>query len=165
MDSNERRDDWRNSVDEHLVSLTTAQKVTDTQLEEIELTLDVLDKVIRGDTERETSGLIGRIETMERQIAELRSLVIMDSTGKQGLMHDVQLLLAGERTSEHRWKYFTSVTVAIISLLGLLITNWDRIQAWMHQPITDPVDIAIDRAAHPKPKHRHYTIKETPSDE
>jgi len=162
---NDRRDDWAHGVDENLASLNIGQRVTDRLLEDIELQLADLDKVIRGDTELETSGHVGRIHNLETQVAELRAVVIMDASGNRGLQHDVEELKTGERHSEYRWKFFTSVVVAIISLLGLLITNWSKLEKYLNKRSVDPLESAISKAVHPKAKHRHYTIREDSSDE
>ena len=148
---NERRDDWKHHVDEHLVNLTTAQKVTDRQLDDLEIQLHAVDNLLRGDHEEGTSGLIGRLETVEHYLAELRAIIIMDATGKKGLQHEVAILSSGERTAKERWQFVTAICISVISLLGLVLTNWDKIALFLHRKNLDFGETPI---VHVKTKHR-----------
>lgn len=160
----ERRDDWHHGVDENLASLNTGQRVNDRAIKILEVSLRSTDKLLRGDPEKDTAGLIARLHDIETQLAKMNAVIFVDSTGKRGLVHEVEALSTGERTAEQRWKFATAIVVAILSLLGLLITNWDRISAYLGHAKLDPLDQAIESARHPKPKHRHYIIKDEPTE-
>lgn len=129
----ERRDDWKHSVDEHLVNLTTAQKVTDRQLEDCERILTRLDRVISGDPQADLSGIVEQMHQIQRDLNKINAVIFVDSTGKRGLLHEVEALTSGERTASERWKFATAVTVAIISMVGLLLTNWNRVLGFLNQ--------------------------------
>jgi hypothetical protein len=146
----ERRDDWRHDVDESLVALNAAQRVTDRLLEDLDANYAALDRLLRGDPEKDTDGVIAKIHLLETQLARLNAVIFMDSTGKKGLQHEVEILSSGERTQGERWKFATAVIVAIITSAALVITNWDHIAAYFNQKDTDPVDVAIEKSKHPR---------------
>lgn len=161
----ERREDWRHGVDENLASLNTGQRVNDRLIEDFDLAVSRIDNILRGNPEEETSGLIGRMEKTETDVAQLKSIVIMDASGKKGLQHEVAILSSGERTASDRWKFATAVVVACISLIGLLITNWDRIQIYINRRTQDKVNQMIENTSRPKSHHRRYVIHEEPLDD
>lgn len=156
--SEERRDDWRQGVDQSLAMLTSAQRTTDKELEDLDVRLHDTEQMLHGDTEN--SGLIGRIETLEHQNAELRAIILTDATGEKGLQHDVQVLMSGEKTSGERWKFATAFSVAIISLLGLLITNWQSIQGFIEKRSKPHNGQSTARPRHARAKTRHVILRE-----
>ena len=161
----ERRDDWRRGVDENLASLNTGQRVTDRLLEDLDANYAALDRLLRGDAEKDTDGVIGRLHHLETQIAQLNSVIFMDAAGKHGLQHTVEKLLSGERTSDNRWKFATAVLIALIPVLGAVLLNWGRISAYFERTQKPaPLEQAIEHAKHPKGRKR-YIIREIPAEE
>lgn len=126
-------DDWRNRVDERLVDLTTAQKVTNDHLDQIDETLDALDRTIRGDYEKDHDGLVSRFKEVEHTVSQLRAVVLQDSTGKKGLVATVDALVSGKMDVVERRKHRASIIIAIITSGALVITNLDKIGIfWKH---------------------------------
>lgn len=124
---------WRHRVDERLVDLTTAQKVTNDQLDKIDETLDALDRTIRGDYEKDRDGIVARMENMERSVATYHSVLFQDSTGKKGLIADVADLRAGKVERRERRKDYLTLIGLIITSAALVVTNLDRIGVfWEH---------------------------------
>lgn len=150
--------EWREKVDHEQVTLITGHQVLNARVDEIEETLTELDEVLRGDRQQKIGGILARMHDLENQLARLNAVIFVDSTGKKGLQHEVQILQSGERTMEYRWKFWTSIVVAVISLLGLLVTNWDKILGYLiHSKKSDPVEQMLNRAK--RSKHRTTIIR------
>jgi hypothetical protein len=124
----ERRDDWRHGVDENLAGLNAGQRVWDQELASIQKIVTGLDEMLRGDPLRETSGLVARLELIEHDLAKINAVLFVDPTGKRGLVHEVEVLTSAERTASERWRFATAVVVALLSLAGLILTNWTKIE-------------------------------------
>lgn len=152
----ERRDDWRRGVDENLASLNTGQRVNDRLIEDLDIAVKQVADLLHG---TDTGGIIGRLEAIEHTVAELRAIIIMDASGKRGLQYDVQQMREGREDRRSGWGNLTKIAVAAI-MSGLIGHFWHDIAGWLDKKPTDPVDLMIENAKHPKPKHRHYVIRE-----
>lgn len=117
-------------INERLVDLTTAQKVTNDHLDQIDETLDALDKVIRGSYEKDSDGLISRFHEVETGITKLNAVVFQDATGKKGLVATVDGLVSGRMDAVERRKSNVSIIIAVITSTALVLTNLDRIGAF-----------------------------------
>ena len=150
----DRRGDWEHGVDENLAGLNTGQRVTDRLLEDLDQNYGALDRLLRGDAEKETDGLIAKVHEIETKLARINAVLFVDSTGHKGIQHDVESLLSGERTVAERWKFAAAVLVAALSLLGLVLTNWLKITSYVEdKTITNPLDQAGEQSKHPRVKH------------
>ncbi len=154
---------WRENVDSRLVTLITAQTVVNDRLDELEEISEALDRVLRGDPEKDTGGLIERLHDAETSTSRLSALLFPDHTGNGGLVNDVKTLKRRDeleqRNHDNRWKFWTAIALAIISSATLLIKEWPKI--WdniMNTESKDPVRKAINRAKNPRPIHRHYKV-------
>lgn len=148
----ERRDDWQRGVDENLASLNAGQRVFDREMARAWKAIMENDRALRGDTENETDGLIARLHHQETEINLLRAVLLNDAAGGKGLAGRVAALETGERTSDNRWKFATAVVVAIISLGGLIFTNWGRIDAFF-SPHKEPHKV-----------RRHHVVIQHPAE-
>lgn len=158
----DRRDDWRRGVDENLASLNAGQRIWEREFGSIRKLSAEIDKLLRGDPDRDTDGIIARLHQQENAINMLKALVLKDTAGNIGLIARVEALESGERTSGNRWQFATAVTVAVISLLGLLMTNWERLEAILSRESKDPVTQMINRAKHPRKKKAVYRVVPAP---
>lgn len=158
--SDERREDWHRGVDENLASLNAGQRVWEREMAVIRRLLGEFDHLLRGDPEKDTDGAMARLHIQENDINLLKALVLKDAAGNKGLVGRVETLESGERTSDNRWKFATAVVVAVLSMAGLLITNWDRIGAFLTQKPTDKLDRMIEKAKHPKGRHPRVVYRE-----
>lgn len=157
----DRRGDWEKGLEESVVMLTSAQRSTDVELNDLDVVTQEHERTLHGDSE--TSGLIGRIETLERMSSRLEACVFSSPGNKNGLDQRVDILEDGSQTSGFRWSFATAVTVALIGafgtaigLVGLLIMNWPR------------VDAMVTRYRHPqelKPGKRRGHVREVPAPE
>ena len=156
----ERRDDWRQGVDENLASLNTGQRVNDRLIEDLELKVSAIEALLHG---TDTTGLIGRVEDIENIAAELRSVVIMDASGNRGLQHDVRELKEGRTDRRLNLSNITKIIVAMIAS-GLITHFWADIQGFFYKPesSTDVVTRMIIKASQKPKKHRRYVIHEEP---
>jgi hypothetical protein len=158
--ADERRDDWRHGVDENLASLNSGQRSQDEKLAKLDAAQDEQDSLLHGDTD---SGLIGRIEDVEAEVRRLNAVVFMDALGNKGLHHDIKALLDRREDRRTGWGNITKIIVAVITS-GAVGLFWQDIRTFVLKRTTDPVDQAIDRAKHPKGKHRHVIIRELPEE-
>jgi len=122
---------WRERVDDRLAALTAGETVQNDRLDDQAERLDEVDRTMRGDTEKDTGGLIERIHDQETKMSRLEAMLGMDSLGNPGIAKKVELLwkreLRAERDSENRWKFWTAIAVAILSLSGLVLRDFDKI--------------------------------------
>ena len=170
---NEREDDrkWRESVEARLVSLTSAQKITDDQLDEIAVDIEDLNETLNGTPKERDGGLIGQVNALETGLNSVRSVLQPDSLGHGGLINEFRTLkhiVSGkEKSLEYRWGLLNSATVTIGSIIvalitsaAFLVTNWDRVSAFLkHEEKPSQIDTLIHNAEHPKSRHRHLRIK------
>ncbi len=153
---NERRDDWRTAVDESLITLKTAQRVTDDQLDDLELKYEAIDKVIRGDLESETDGFAERLHALEDDLRERRS------TQVKGQIADVEI-------RKSKWEFAREITkqVLIAAVALILGFRWDRLEALILKIIHQkpaPLEQQIEAAKHPKGKTL-YRVRHVPPSE
>ncbi len=162
----ERRDDWHHGVDQNLAGLNAGQRVWERELVIIRKLLGEFDHLLRGDPDKDTDGVMARLHYQENEVNLLKAVLLKDKAGNRGLVGRVEALEKGEKGAENRWKFATALVVALLSLLGLILTNWGPILAYLgHHGKVDPLEQAIESAKRPKPRHRHYVIhEETPED-
>ena len=108
-------DDWRARVDQSLVNLTSAQRVTDDQLDDLELKYEALDKVLRGDPEKDTDGVIARLHNLETSLNAIHA-------------ERLKIQIADDNTRGIKWQVWGSIVVAIIGALAGILPNLGRIK-------------------------------------
>jgi hypothetical protein len=164
----DRRDDWHNSVDARLVNLTSAQKSADIDLERLKDETAEMDKILRG--ERKTRGLIEAVNHLENEVNKFNRIFLdKDYAGYQGLPAFLTYLYNQEKSrnedrqalSGYRWGFWGLILAAAIGAAAMVFTNKDQIEKWWPHKMS-PFDQMIERAAHPKSRHRHYTIRIEP---
>lgn len=150
-------EDWKNSINERLVNLNTAQKNTDLQLEKMDEVLDALDTTIRGDLVGHDTSLLLRLGDVERSVKEFHSILLEDHAGEKGLCDKVDALISGKMDLMERRKSRSSVIIAIITSAALVLTNLDRIgEFWIKifgKGNSTELEQKIDRAKHPHVRH------------
>ncbi len=156
----ERRDDWRRGVDENLASLNAGQRIWERELATLRKLLGEIIDDLRGSISNETDGIIHRLREAEASVQMLKSIIDVDRIGESGLMGRVEALERRERTSETRLKIWIAVIGLLSALASAAVFNIDKIEASLNKQPKDPIDQAIDRARHPKPRYRHYVIRE-----
>lgn len=148
----DRRGDWAHGVDENLAALNSGQRSQDEKLKHLEEGQEDLDNTLHGDTD---SGLIGRIEDLETEVARLNAVIFQDASGKKGLHHDILMVLEGREDRRLGWGNITKIVVALI-MAGLVGRFYgDLVKAVMPKP-KPPVER--------KRPHRRVIIREIPPD-
>lgn len=114
------------------------------------------DEVLRGDRRKRIIGLLAEHDRMDKELTKLNAVVFMDSTGKHGLAHDVDVLMdrrtGKDRRSQFLWGFWTAITVAVISSGTAILTNWDKIKANLPKYHPGPLEQKIEQAKRPKGK-------------
>lgn len=159
----DRRDDWHRGVDENLAALNAGQRVWGRDLAAMRKTLEEIDRLLRGDPDRDTDGAIARLHHQENEVNLLKAIILKDVAGGKGLVNRVETLEKAEKGAENRWKYATAVSVALLSLFGLVLTNWGPILAYLGYPAKpNKLERIIENAKHPKNRVHRYVIQEQP---
>src|SRR5882724_11310577 len=114
-------DDWIKNVDHQLVTLMTALQVVQENIKQ--LFKQQREDAITLSGNRQEDGLIKRMKDVESAVRRVDAVLFMDSTGKRGLVKDVEQLYAGESKADRIWTNATKVIVALI-MSGFLIQNW-----------------------------------------
>jgi hypothetical protein len=157
----ERRDDWRHGVDENLASLNAGQRVWERELVVIRKLLGEFDRLLRGDTEKETDGLIARLHQQEVELNRIRAVLFKDVTGKGGLLDDVKNIKEGREDRRLGWRNITKVAVAVITS-GALGLFWHDIQTFINKKTSDPVELMLENSKHRQTRRHHAIIREEP---
>lgn len=122
----ERREDWRHGVDENLVSLNAAQRVTDNQLDELDLRYKDIDNILRGNPENKEDGLIAEVHAIDIKVNNIRAELFRI---KQSFSDETH-----ERREDRRinWGNITKIIVAIITS-GAIALFWKDIRAYVEK--------------------------------
>lgn len=139
-DSYKREEDrkWRESVETRLVSLTSAQKTTDDDLDKLASRLDEMDQLLEGDPlKREDSGLKGDVAEINRAVNSLRAIMAPDALGHGGVKHRLEVIEDAlglkVQTSKYRWLVILAIISATATISGEVVANLDRIaEAYSH---------------------------------
>ena len=155
----DRRDDWRHGVDENLASLNAGQRVWEHDLKAIRRDIAAIDRLLRGDTDKETDGLISRLHHQEVEINRLRAVLDPDKAGNKGVVGRLENLENEEKQTIERWKFWVAFVGLLGAILVALITNLDKIEGFLKSQKIDILEAKINNAKNPRPIHRHYTVK------
>ncbi len=151
----ERRDDWKHGVDENLASLNAGQRVWEEELKRVRDQQEEFDRLIRGDPEQDTDGLMSRLHSFETDVRKLNAIILKDSTGSPGLQGRVEKLEGKRDMRVERWKLYVAIIGMISAILVAVITNLDHIENVLHR-----------HPALPKPTHtRRHRPKPPPPPE
>lgn len=144
----ERRDDWRQGVDQNLASLNAGQRVHDAEISRLWKAHVTDDKILRGDPDQDTDGMIARLHAQENEINMLKAVVLRDALGGNGLVDRVEALETGDKKADRRWQFSTVVLAAAISFLGVVVSHWSDITAYVQRSSQDPLERKIEAAKH-----------------
>lgn len=131
-----------------------------------------MDEILRGDRRSKTIGLLAEQDRHDQELRKLNAVVFLDSTGKRGLAHDVDVLMerrsGQEKRMELRWGFWTAIIVAVISAATAILTNLDQIKKNLPMNHPSTLEQKIERAKHPKSPKKIYIYRhvqaEAPSD-
>lgn len=119
---------WRESVETRLVSLTSAQKTTDDQLDELESRMEELEFMLEGrPSDRNDTGIKGDIQDLNKGLNELRTIMAPDALGHGGIKNRLNACEAAlglaEKRAENRWQFATGVAVATVGAIATIIVS------------------------------------------
>src|ERR1700733_9048122 len=98
--TDDRRDDWHNSVDARLVNLTSAQKSADIDLERLKRSSSRDDKILRGDPEHNIEGMIEAVNHLKNEVNKFNRIFDKDYAGHGGLASFITYLFNQEKHRE-----------------------------------------------------------------
>lgn len=159
----------RERIDERLNSLTTSETVQNDRLDEIEEEIQTIHHLLDGlPSNKDDNGIKGDISELFRSMNQLRAIMAPDSLGSGGLINRLRALEKDDerkaKSIEYRWRYWTAVTVAIVSVAGFLIKDWPDIKDALYGKRTDPVGKEIEAVKHPKSHHHHVVVADPPEE-
>lgn len=164
--------EWVKSVETRLVSLTSAQKQTDDDLDKHEDRLDEMDALLEGDPLSKTdTGLKGDLKDLSVIVNELRAIIAPDHLGQSGIdnrLKAVEHELGLRRKSRLSRKAFVmAVGVAIASTTGFIISNWSAIKdmgSWIEKRLEPSQSKAVTKAARAAaPRKRVVRVRVVPA--
>lgn len=136
-------EEWRKAVDEHLIREL---------LEDLQDRVKDFDAILRG--ERGHGGLISEYERHDEMLTRLYAVVIQDSTGKKGLLHDIDYLMGRKSSRDQmrgiRWQTAATILAALLAAMANIAPHWDKIKKSL--PPLSPLEKKIEKAKHPKGK-------------
>lgn len=138
-------EEWRKAVDEHLIREL---------LEDVQDRVKEFDAILRG--ERGHGGLISEYERHDEMLTRLYAVIIQDSTGKKGLLHDVDHLMGrksfSERTIQFRWQSWTAIAVAVIGAAAANLQSLEKIAKKFLKEKPGILEQKIEKAKRPRGK-------------
>lgn len=169
--ADERRGDWEHGVDENLVSLNAAQRVTDKEVDDHDIAIGKLEQVVFGDPTENLDGLGEQVHAMQKEVTRLRRVLDPDFEGKHGIVKDVAYLLdrdSHKKAREDRavlregwaWASITKIVVELLIVTALLLLNWERVEDFFKSRFhvkPDKVEQMIEDAK--RPRHRRHKPK------
>ncbi len=151
---------WRESIETRTVSLTSSQKVTDDELDDLQIQLEEFRVEIEGDPKRRDPGLIGQVNAIETSLNSVQRVLQPDATGNSGLIAEFRKLKNtvqfGERRSEYRWKFWAAIGAAALLLVREVIHDLPQIKTFLNSPAEDALGRIVEHAKHPKARYHHY---------
>lgn len=112
-----------------LVSLTAGEAVQNDTLDELKSRVESLERDIRGD--KETIGIVAELRELHARMNMFDRLWAPDALGNGGIKNRLagleQWKEKSTTESEYKRKYQTTIIITIISTIGLLLTNLDRV--------------------------------------
>jgi hypothetical protein len=118
--------DWVNSVENRLVSLTSAQKQTDDELDDLDARLEELNHLLEGKPDDKTdNGLKGDLNDLTRSLRKLEAIMAPDSLLQGGVINRLKALESAmgmkQIRSTNRWQFGTAVaTVTVTAIAGII---------------------------------------------
>lgn len=157
---------WIGSVDERLVNLNSAQKSADIDLHKIQKQQDKIDKILRGDPERNLESLIEAVNHLKNEVNKFNRIFDKDYLGHGGLQSFITFVYHEMKTQKkekelsagYKWGFWTAMLVAVIGLAGLVLTNKDKIAQWLPKNHPTALDMKLENAKHPRSHHRRVIV-------
>ena len=123
---------WREGVNDRIAALTASEVVQNDRLDELDDEIHAVREILEGkDGDRNDNGIKGDIHDISVGLNALRAIMAPDSLGQGGVIARLKALerKAGleETVVKSRWAFYGVLVAAILSFVGLVLTNIDRI--------------------------------------
>lgn len=119
---------WREKIDHEMLTCMTSLQVIEQRLKTLEKALYRQDRLLMGDAEKETDGLLARQHSMETEIRKFNAVLFRDALGRGGLVADVDDLKGKREDKRDRLKVRGSIAIAIITSGALLLREWPTVR-------------------------------------
>ncbi len=139
---NERQDDW--------------QRVTDRQLDDLELRYHAIDRVLRGNHEDKEDGLIAEVHAIDIKVNDIRAELFRIKQSFSDEKH--------ERREDRRlnWGNITKIIIAIITS-GTIGIFWRDIRSYIEKHDKTDFFEMTPPPKRPKARHRRNVIRNPPA--
>lgn len=149
---------WRERVDERLASLTTGEQVQNDRLDDLDEEIQGLKSILEGDPhDKDDNGVLGDLKALLTKTNAIWALMSPDSLGHGGMIARINALENQDETRKentgYRWKFYIALLAAGFSFAGAVVSNLDKINAFLNKKSTDPIDQMIDKAKNPRGRH------------
>ena len=157
--------------------LNTAQRVTDKELEDIDVKVESHERIILGDPENGKIGVAAQFDALETLVNELRAelrnvraTLHGDHTGHPGLESRVDAMEGRRARRDLRegyfWHFVTALGVQALFVIALLILNWERVEDFIKSRLHHPPAQKIEpQKRHKRHKPKPILIPEAQQDE
>lgn len=156
MNSKEDEQIWRDQVNDRLASLTASEVVQNDRLDSLHEIITDMKNLWEGvPDDKNDNGIKGDLRELSVSINRLNSALCLDITGspgsdftgRPGPLKKIELMWDGierrEKQADRRWKGLVTLAVAIVSTVGLLITNLDRLEPYLRKTV--PVEKKVTK--------------------
>lgn len=162
MEDQFRREDDRRwierieNLEARVVSLTSAQKTTDDDIDDLATKIADLEILLRGDMSTRDSGLVGQVNAIETELNSISRVFHPDAAGGKGIVGQLKELKAkldGKERDLGAWLMFWAKVIgAIGSIAVVAVSSWPTISAYWKQTGKDMTTLnkKINRANHPR---------------
>ena len=140
------------------------------RIERLEHHVQELMDIVQGNRHNKVVGLAPEQDRMDLELRKINAVLFQDPTGQKGLLHDVDFLMGRRKydnqSREYRWKFATEIIVKILTLAGLLLLGWDKMEGLYRKLISQkmgPLEKKIEQAKHPKSAKKIYRIHVVPA--
>jgi len=123
---------WRERVDYEQITLKTAHQSLGDRIDGISDKLEEIDDLLRGDPVTQAEGILEQLHGMRIELSRLNSTIFMDSTGKRGVAHDVDVLMGRrsqrDQSVQYKWQFWAMVIGAAITAGTTILVKWKEIK-------------------------------------
>jgi hypothetical protein len=162
---------WIASVDERLVNLNSAQKSADTDLHKLKKQQEKVDKILRGDPERNLESLIEAVNHLKNEVNKFNRIFDKDYLGHGGLQSFITYVYnelkkrdkAQELTTGYKWGFWGMVVAAVIGAVALFMTQKDQLEKWLPKNHPTVLDMKLENAKHPRSHRRRVVVHIVPA--
>lgn len=142
-----------------IVSLTSAQKITNDEIEDLAGDQQVSETVLYGDRQDRDSGLVGQVNSLETKVNSFEALMHGDRLGHGGILNEFRdirsKVLGKEQNKEYSWKFWATLISTVGLVAAALIHEWPAIAERWNKNTSE---MGVLETKIRKAKHPHKTV-------